>query len=550
MPNRRYNFSIADEPLYPHIKLTDEEFPRLLSTRRIEDDGAEYFGPFLTRSAARILIDFLNATFRLRSCTIEVDGSFETPCTQYYAKRCLAPCVSSLCGTRDYAPVLDLVRVFLQNDMKEFEMSALALIDSASEQMNFERAAFFRDILQNVQAFWSDKRRHVWLDDAVDTFVIEVEDNVIRIYVVTTRRARTLGSRVFVFPFFEGIDACEVLRDVIIQFYRANIPREIRVPFDFEDRRDATRELRRKVGRPAKIVVEGPTPERITALKALARTKLDAGLESLKPVVTPAQIGKSLKKLFGLKRSPSRIEAFDAAHISGSFATAGMSVWENGRLITDQYRASSSEHTSELATLGEFIDKQFAADKNSLPGMILVDGGKGHVNAALTVLSKLSLDVPVVGAVKPRGKHGEMSHFLTSDGRRIDFNPSVAAMRVLKLLRDEAHDLANAAHGQSRDKAHFYELAGILPSLNEKERQILLARFGSIRKIIEAGAEKIAVVIGSDRHDAIAADLKNFKNGRSKKNLPLIVPVRYDDPNGLAGDLRPIKSANRSRRSS
>lgn len=545
----KYKYSIAGQPLYPHIKLTRETFPRLLSTRIIDDDGAEYFGAFLTRSAARILIDFLNTTFRLRSCTIPVDGRFPIPCTQYYERRCVAPCVESLCSPVEYQDFVELARLFLRNDRKEFEISVLALIDASAGRTDFERAASFRDVLTKVREFWSNKRLQVWLDDAVDTYVAEADGDDLRIFVVTTRRARTLGSRVFTFHFLEDGDYSDLLADIILQFYRAHLPREIRVPFDFKRRREVSQELSRRFGRSVRIIVEGMVPERAAALKALARTKLDIGLENLKPVVTAKDLKRKLMKMFGLNRPPSRIEAYDAAHISGSFATAGMSVWQEGRLVSEEYRKELSEQTTEIAALRGFVSKRFSIPAEPLPELILVDGGKAHVNAVLIELSaKLANAIPVIGAVKPRGKHGDISHFLTADGHRVEFDPASPAMRVLKLLRDEAHELANAAHGQSRDMSHFYELAAILPSLNEKERQRLLTRFGSIRKILNSDSKKITEAVGAERAATVVQDLEIYRSEPGKKPLPLIVPIRYDDPNGMAGDLRPIKTSNRPRR--
>src|SRR6478735_6967952 len=157
----KYLFSISGRPVYPQFKLTNEEFPRALATRILKQDGDEYFGAFLNRTNVRVLIDFLNRTFRLRSCTIAIDGSFAVPCTQYFAKRCVAPCVANLCDRRSYFKMVDLVRMFLRNDRELFLAAISRRIDHASEILDFESAAFFRDILQNVQTFWSNGRYQV-----------------------------------------------------------------------------------------------------------------------------------------------------------------------------------------------------------------------------------------------------------------------------------------------------------------------------------------------------------------------------------------------------
>src|SRR5687767_676530 len=142
--NNTRRFSISDQPRFPHIKLTREPFPRALATRIIKEDRDEYFGAFLNRTSVRILIDFLNRTFRLRSCAIEIDGSFEVPCTQYYAKRCVAPCVVSLCDRESYFEMVELVRLFLRDDRERLTETLYKSIEQASDALDFEKAALDR----------------------------------------------------------------------------------------------------------------------------------------------------------------------------------------------------------------------------------------------------------------------------------------------------------------------------------------------------------------------------------------------------------------------
>lgn len=541
---KKFYFSIKNEPLYPHLKLTREEFPRLLSTRKIDDDDAEYFGPFLNRSAARILVDFLNRTFRLRTCDIDIDGNFEVPCTQYYAKRCLGPCVKSLCGPAEYREIVELVRLFLRNDRGGFVSESKQLIAKAAYELDFERAAFLRDIQEKIDGFWRDKRRQVWVDGAsVDTLVLDQNDEEVKVFLVTTRGRRRLGSRVFVFRRFPGVESEQALADVIGQFYRIHAPREVRVSRDFADRKRLSRELSRKFHRTVKIVVNDEEAARITVVKALERTRVESGLDDLKVVKTVREIGRDFKRIFGLSKIPSRIEGFDTAHISGTAPAAAMSVWQDGKFLNAEYIARLSERSSELDTLRDFIAYRFLEGKSKRPDLIIVDGGRSHVNAASETLSGFpDRKFALAGAVKPRGKHNDVSYFILEDGSRIDYDDDSEAMRILRVLRDDAHELANSAHRQSRDMGYYYELAGILPSLSERERQSMLVRFGSIKRIVELNEIEIRGAVGEAAAAATLRDLHTYKLGKSRKILPLIVPIRYDDPNGEAGDLRPIKS--------
>jgi excinuclease ABC subunit C len=264
-------FSISDQPVYPHFKLTNEDFPRVLATRILKPDSDEYFGAFLNRTNVRVLIDFLNRTFRLRSCTIDIDGSFPVPCTQYFAKRCVAPCVASLCDRESYLEMVELVRHFLRNDRELFLAAVTRKIDRASEVLDFESAAFFRDILQNVQTFWSNGRYQVWLDDATDTFELIESEDTISVIIVTSRGRRPLGE--IVYEFSQADHAVEALSDVIDQFYVYHLPREIRVSHDFDGRTKLAKELGARFARKVNITVDSEAARRETQNERLCVRK-------------------------------------------------------------------------------------------------------------------------------------------------------------------------------------------------------------------------------------------------------------------------------------
>ena len=526
-------FSIRDRPVFPHIKLTDEPFPRALATRILANDDDEYFGAFLSRTNVRILIDFLNRTFRLRSCAINVDGSFPVPCTQYFARRCVAPCVESLCDRNRYLEMVNLVRLFLRNDRELLLASLARKIDRAADALDFETAAFFRDILQRVEWFWAQPRYKLWLDDTVDTIEVHADDEAVYVIVVSQRGRRTLGE--IIYPFAALDDPGRALRDVIDQFYQFHLPREIRVSHDFEGRDELAQKLRKKFGRRTNIVVSDDTNRRITAERAVEIAKARLELERRTTRLTTKQLIGRVKTTFDLDRLPHRIEAFDAAHISATGFAAAVSVWEDGKEIPDEYEHWLSDRTSELDTLRAFVAKRLSKHTADL---ILVDGGASQLRAAM----EAALDIPVIAAVKPKTKHALISHFLSSSGGRISFDRDDPTHRLLQRLRDDAHDLANATHRLGRDMLHFYELAAILPSLNERERQELMRDVGSIRKIGSLGAEELKKRFGTDRGKRAARDLEHFRSGESARPEPLIVPIRFVETDGAAEDLIPIET--------
>jgi excinuclease ABC subunit C len=532
------HFSIANQPVYPHIKLTSEPFPRALATRIVDDDGDEYFGAFLNRTSVRILIDFLNKTFRLRTCTIEIDGGFRVPCTQYYSKRCIAPCVANLCDHATYIEMVDLVRLFLRNDRELFLAAITKKIERAAEELDFETAAFYRDILQAVELFWANKRWQVWLDDTVDSFELEEAAGEIAVIIVSQRRQRTLGTMIYRFKVSADTNSTRAIGEVIKQFYRHHVPREIRVSDDFEGRAKVARGLFERFGRKVNILVTRDDARRVTTERALDRTREELDLESVTIKKTPAQIAAEIKRIFKLDSAPSRIEAFDVAHISATGFAAAVSVWQDGKDRPNDYRHWISDQPSELETLRAFVVRRIS---RTVPDLILVDGGRSQLNATLKALAEVGgPQPPVIAAVKPPGKHSSISHFLTACGTRIDFDKDVDAFRLLNRLRDEAHDLANSTHRTSRDMLHFYELAAILPSINERERQALMRELGSIKKITRLTPDQLESRLGRTKAPRAVSDLAKFRAGKAPEPQPLIVPIRYVETDGAAEDLRPI----------
>jgi excinuclease ABC subunit C len=533
-----YKFSIDGLPVYPHIKLTSEQFPRALATRILKDDGNEYFGAFLNRTSVRILIDFLNRTFKLRSCTIPIDGTFPVPCTQYYAKRCLAPCVASLCDHESYLEMVDLVRLFLRNDRELFLAAVSKKIESAAEELDFETAGAYRDVLQAVESYWANARWQVWLDDSVDTFDLQEEDGWISVIIISQRRSRALGELVYKFEKSQSVASTQAIADVMLQFYEHHLPREIRVSDDFDDRNALTKELGRKFGRKIKIVVAKSARRRVTTDRALDRTKERIMLEALSDKASDAEIAAELARTFQMRKAPSHVEAFDAAHISATGFAAAVAVWRVGLDSSNEFEHWISDRESELETVRAFVADRVG---RTTPDMILIDGGPAHLRAGVEAVSKISRPPRVIAAVKPKGKHMSVSHFLTDDDRRIDFDQDVHAFRILQRLRDEAHALANATHRLGRDMMHFYELASMLPSLDERERQALLRDVGSIRGIVELDEDEFVKRFGKKKAKAVLNDLASYHAGHVSPR-PLIVPIRYVEADGAADDLIPINS--------
>jgi excinuclease ABC subunit C len=475
--------SLIDHHPYPHIEVTLEAFPRFLATRSLDDSSVDYFGAFLTKTAVRILIDFLNRVFRLRSCDVHIDGSFPVPCTQYFRKRCLAPCVSALCTQSEHDEAAEALRLFLKNDRSLFLQYVNSRIAKYSESLGFERAAFYRDMLGECEKFWMNPRLNIWLNDSVDMYDAKETDGEIYIFLVTTRGRYTLGKSA-VFTDLEPENFFQLLEE-LYQYY---LPREIRVLGDFDGRKELADRLGSRFGKECRITVVGRNAVIQTAARALTRSRSDVELRIVRKRAAPTDTSRTIQASFGLNQKPKRIEAIDVAHISGTGLVGAASVWSDGRFSKNDYGFSMSRSTGEVSAIGEFVIERFK-DKSIVPDLLLIDGGKSQLNSALKAASSLAEKPEIISAVKPKGKHSQISHFLLENGGRIEFDSNNTGHLLLQRLRDDAHELANYVHAEYRDARHFYEANG---------------------------------------------------------TQPLVVPIRFTSTDGTADDLRPIPARIRS----
>ena len=439
---------------YPHIKITNEAFPRALATRRIENDDDEYFGAFLPKTAARILIDFINRTFRLRSCDIPIEGDFPVPCTQYFRRRCVAPCVSSICSPDEYLQIVELARRFLANDRDRLVATVKGMIAERSKREDYESAARYRDMMISIDKFWNEPRNDVWLDNTVDTFNLENQT----IFLVTHRGRKVLGRKVFTFSRSRFASPEGAFSFLIDLFYVAHLPKEIRIPIRLPERAELEDRLSRRFERQARITVSHPSKKGINAFRGLNLSYAEHLLDKAKPITTPKKISAELQSIFNLNFRPNRVEAFDVAHISGTSLAAARAVWKNGSFLSAEYSFVISNERSELDALSEAVQNSVEDDRKS-KRLLLLDGGTAQLSNVIQAIGQRR-NLPLITAVKPKGKHSSIAAFLSASGERIPFDVDSPAHSMLQLLRDEAHDLANRVHRDYREMLPFYEAKG------------------------------------------------------------------------------------------
>ncbi len=541
----RYNVNLKDDKSYPHLKLTiNEPFPKVVITRRIQKDGALYFGPFLPASMARKTIDLINRTFQLRTCDIEIDGKAPRPCLEYHIKRCLGPCVKGLCTPDQYQEAVRDVRLLLEGRNTELADMLHERMGQASEEQRYEMAAKYRDLRKTVIKLSEQQKMATSPERDVDIFAYYREGRQLALQLFTMREGHIVGRREF---FWEDLpeddfDPASFLSDVLAQYYSSDyVPKEIHVPVDFEDRELLEQALTARKGRRVKIhyTQRGEKRDLIDLGEKNAKLAFEQRFRVLKPDMK--LVLEELQETLELPRFPGRIESFDISHIQGAENVAGMVVSENGKMNRSEYRKfriRSVEGANDTASMREAVLRRYKrrlAEAKPLPDLIMIDGGKGQLAAAADAMRELDLEaIPMVGIVKPPQRHNQVSYLLVK-GREhepIYLDPHSLILRLLQMIRDETHRFALSYHRKRRELRDFTSELSAIPGVGEKRKGRLLRHFGSIHRISEATESELAPFVGKKTADEIVdhfARQRALAGGQSEEvepgELPANTPV-------------------------
>lgn len=505
----RFNVFLKDDKSYPHLKLTNEEFPRVVITRRLVKDGSTYYGPFLPATLARNTLNLINRAFQLRTCDIEIDGKLPRPCLEYHLKRCLGPCVKGLCTPEEYAEAAADVRTLLEGRNKELARSLEQRMWQFAEQDKFELAARYRDLHKTVIALAETQKMATTADRDVDIVGFYRERQRLALQLFTMREGRIVGRREFFWedlPEDDTFDAAEFLGEVLAQYYSTDyVPLEIHVPMDFPDRDVLERALTERRGRRVKILdpKRGTKREMVELVETNAKIAFEQRFRVLKP--DSQKVLEELQELLELAYFPERIESFDISNISGSENVAGIVVFENGKPARRDYRRfiiKTVEGANDFASMHEAVLRRYRRlvdEQKPLPQLVLIDGGKGQLSAAAAAMRELDLEqIKLVGLVKPPKRHNAISHLLIHgrEDRPIPFDRNSLAFRLILQIREETHKTAVEFHRKRREKRDFSSELSEIPGIGEKRKMKLLRNFGSIERIAKASVEELKPFVG------------------------------------------------------
>jgi excinuclease ABC subunit C len=495
----RFNIALRDDKSYPYIKVTVQEpFPRVSVTRRIEDDGASYFGPYTDVGAMRRALNVVKKIFTVRSCNYDMPAQMpERPCLDYYIKRCKAPCILAQ-SQYDYRAMIDEVVLFLSGRPEEVVRRVRERMDLASEQLDFERAAELRDALHHLEQM--EEPTVVLEVEGGDRDVIgyarDGDDACVTVLRIRSGKLLSREQR-----FLENIDG-EEDADVMTMFMAGSYvgmqdkARQVLLPFDFPDR-----ELIEQSLPDSKILIpqRGPRRDLIALAEQNARHLLEelklSSMEAEERAGDPVyELGREL----GLQRLPRSLVCFDISTTQGT-DTVGSCVWfENGRAKRGEYRkfrVKTVEGSDDFASMREVVQRYFdrrIRDEKPLPDLIVVDGGKGQLSAAHTALVGVGVtDRPLISLAKR-----EEEIFMWGRNEPLKLSRRSPALRLLQQARDEAHRFAVTYNRKRRTMRTVTSELLKVPGIGPVKRRRLLQEFGSVQGVREAGEEAIARLPG------------------------------------------------------
>jgi len=502
----RYNVRLKDDKTFPYLKIDlGEDWPRVHITRRLEENGGRYFGPFASARSIRRTLKLIKGIFPFRSCSKPITGSDDRPCLEYHIGNCLAPCIGAV-SRREYAEVVRQVILFLEGKQERVVKKLKAQMEQAAEDMDFEKAARLRDQIQAVEQVVEGQRIAATVKGEQDVIAFAGDKDQAYVQVFFIRGGKLIGRESFLLQGASSEPPGRIMSGFIKQFYASapHIPPLLLLQHPAEDAAVLQDWLSSKRG--SRVIIRVPRRGSKKQLIGIVAENARQGLEQLKikQMASPGAISEALEEIkreLDLPRLPARIEGYDISDIRGAAAVGSMVVFEEGKPKPSHYRRFKIKTVSgvdDYAMLGEVLKRRFKrGDQASgswaaMPDLVLIDGGKGQLNAARTAMKEMGADfIPAAGLAK---ENEEI--FIPQKSKPIILPRSSPGLQLLQRLRDEAHRFALGYHQRVRRKQAFASALDTIPGIGPGRKRALLRQFGSVKAIREASVEELAGVKG------------------------------------------------------
>ena len=511
-----YNVRLKDDKTFPYLKIDiNEDWPRVHTTRRLEENGGRYFGPFASAKSVRQTLKVLKGIFPFRSCRKSITGTDKRPCLEYHIHHCLGPCIGAV-SKEEYAEVIKQVILFLEGKQEMVTQELQSKMDKAAEALDFEKAVLLRDQIQAIDRVIEGQRIATTVSGEQDVIAFASDRDQAYVQVFFIRSGKLIGRESFVLQGARSEEPEQIMANFIKQFYASapHIPPLLLLQYPVEDRTIIENWLQSKRG--AKVHIQMPRRGTKKQLVGIVAKNAQQGLEQLKikRLATPAALAAALaeiKRKLSLPRLPSRMEGYDISNIRGTAAVGSMVVFEEGKPKPSHYRRFRIKTVSgadDYAMLQEVVKRRFkrsslkdrdASTPNTwaiLPDLVLIDGGKGQLKSVLAAMHEVG-----VGSVPTASLAKENEEIFVPQKREPIILPrSSSGLQLLQRLRDEAHRFALGYHQKIRKRQTFASALDTIPDIGPKRKRALLKQFGSVQAIREAPIEELATTRGMSKN--------------------------------------------------
>lgn len=501
----KYNIMLRDDKTYPYVKVTvQEDFPRLFMTRRLERDGAKYFGPFTDVTAVHHVLRILRSYYPLRTCK---SMKVERPCLQYHMHYCEGPCMKYVTVEAYRKYIDDIVALFEGKQVKVIQ-EITSKMEQASEDLEFELAAKYRDDLLSIQKV-QEKQRMVTQRGDMDVLGMAIDGPMACIQLFFIRSGRLLGRENY-FVQHEGDSPELVMTEFIKQYYGGStfIPKELLLPMDSVDRELFSEWFTSMKGQQVEVSVpqRGYKKDLIKMAEENAQNFLAERRRQWQYTIDKS--GGAMKKLaevLDLPRLPERMECYDISHMQGAETVASMVVFEGGKPAKREYRRFKLKTVQgkpdDFASMAEIMERRYGNEKDwPMPDLIIIDGGKGQLNAALPVIRAMGVtDVPVISLAK---RIEEV--FVEGESESIILEHHTPELQLLQQIRDEAHRFAITYHRRLRGKRNLESVLDHVEGIGPKRRKALYKHFGNLDAMRVAELEELESLEGMNKKAALA----------------------------------------------
>ncbi len=490
----KYNIDLKDDKTYPSICITNEEFPRIFKTRNVRNDGSSYYGPFASVAKLDTYLELINNYLPLRKCRGKLRKR-ESPCLYYHIGKCSAPCCGKI-SAAEYRSYVRKAENLLKGKTKGLKQELEREMMSASRTLNFERAALMRDFLESVRMVEEQAEHIEFTEDARDYIACFTENNISTFSVFQIRLGKLSGRNLFRTRVYG--DEEDAFTEFFLHYYNGEnpFPDSIFVSGNF-----GLESLHAYVNNLSSTPVTVAAPDSGKHLKiinmAMENAREDVRRRTRKEKNVPGLI--ELKELLSLPALPVRIEGFDIAQLSGKFPVASLVSFYNGVPDKKNYRKfhvkSLNGAIDDYESIREVVARRYTRVLNEnleRPHLIVIDGGKGQVNAASQILTAIGLpSIPIIGLAK---RNEEI--FLPDRSAPVILPETSEALRIIQAVRDETHRFATSFNQQLRSKEISLSTLEKIPGIGPKRSQSLIKAFGSIEELTYADPEKIAEIEG------------------------------------------------------